>query len=430
MHPILGHKGRLVLYLTAWLPVGALLAVLVALVGRHPEGEQEYVRWTAAAALALPLALIYAFICLASWFPSRATPLSRANAWRVVANHAVAAVLSSSIWQLAVAGWAFLLDRLPPFADAYGDAGAYGDRRQLVLLFFVLGLLLYLLAAAGSHLFIAFEASYEAERRALEARKAEELAARELELARSLQQRLLPPGERQGEGFRLAARNLAARYVAGDFYDYFRLSDDRLCIAVADVAGKGMAASLIMATVKAVLPLIAAERSVVEALRELNRKLAAELGEREFVALALAGYDPLSGRLELANAGLPDPYLLAPDGGVSAIEAPVPRLPLGVRSEVEYRSVEIVLAAGDRVLFLTDGLPEAPNAAGEPLGYDALLDFFDHRHQDPGTWIDQLLERLRQATRNEQDDDWTALVLERAGVETGDQPSSATDRSA
>ncbi len=404
MHPILGHRGRLALYLTAWLPVGALLAVLVALVVQ--------VRWPAAIALALPLALIYAFICLASWYPSRGTPLSRAHLWQVVASQAVAAALSSSVWQLAVVGWASLLGRMPMFSEAFGS------RRELIFLCFVLGLLLYLLAAAGSYLFIAFEASYEAERRALEARKSEELAARELDLARSLQRRLLPPGERQGRGFLLAARNLAACYVAGDFYDYFRLSDGRLCVAVADVAGKGMAASLIMATVKAVLPLIAADRSVVEALRELNRKLAAELAEREFVALALAAYNPESGRLELANAGLPDPYLLAPGGEVSAIEAPVPRLPLGLRPEVEYRSVEIDLAVGERVLFLTDGLPEALTAAGEPLGYDALVRFFDHDRERPGAWIDRLLERLHQATREEHDDDWTALVLERASAGT------------
>ncbi len=398
MHPILGHRGRLVLYLATWLPVGGLLAVLVAVAGP--------VELPAALALAVPLALIYAFICLASWYPSRGTPLSGVNAWRVVASQALAAALSSAIWQLAVVGWASLLARVAPFA------GVDSDLRRLVLLFFVVGLLLYLLAAAGSYLYVAFEASYEAERRALEARQREAIAARELELARSLQQRLLPPVERRGEGFRLAARNLAARYVAGDFYDYFRLPDGRLRIAVADVAGKGMAASLIMATVKAMLPLIAAERSVVETLRELNRKLAGELAEREFVALALAGYDPRTGRLELANAGLPDPYLLSPDG-TAAIEVPMPRLPLGLRREVAYRSVEVALAPGDRVLFLTDGLPEAPSAAGEPLGYKALEGFLDHRHDDPGGWLDRLLERLRAATLDEQDDDWTALVLER-----------------
>lgn len=411
MHPILGHRGRLLIYLAAWLPVGALLAVLVALVARQPGGEQtEPVRWLAAFVLALPLALIYAFICLASWYPSRGTPLSQAQVWRVISSQTLAAVMSSSVWQFAVVGWVSMLGRMPLFA------GAFGSDRDLIFLCFVLGLLLYLLAAAGSYLFIAFETSHEAEKRALEARKSEELAARELELARFLQRRLLPPGESRGKGFLLAARNLAARYVAGDFYDYFRLADGRVCIAVADVAGKGMAASLIMATVKAVLPLIAAERSVVEALRELNRKLAAELGDREFVALALAGYDPQNGRLELANAGLPDPYLITLDGRVSAIEAPMPRLPLGLRQEVEYRSVETTLEATERVLFLTDGLPEAPTEAGEPLGYDALEEFFDHRQEQPGAWIDQLLERIRQATREGQDDDWTALMLERVSA--------------
>ena len=127
----------------------------------------------------------------------------------------------------------------------------------------------------------------------------------------------------------------------------------------------------------------------------------------------MAGYDPATGRLELANAGLPDPYLLTAEGGVSAIEAPVPRLPLGVRATVEYASVEVDLAPGDRVLFLTDGLPEAPTAIDEPLGYEALLDFFDHHTEEPGAWLDELIARLRAATLDDQEDDWTALILER-----------------
>ncbi len=419
MHPILGHRGRLMVYLAAWLPFGLLLTVLVQQVGG--------VAWLLALVLAFPLAQIYAFICLATWYPSRSAPLSRSTLWQVLSTHALAAVMSSSLWQLAGGVWAFALGRLPRFADAYDSFVLQ------VPLFFGLGLLLYLLAAAASYLYLAFEAFYEAERRALEAQKNQELAERELDLARSLQQRLLPPPERTGDGYRIAARNLAARFVAGDFYDYFQLPDGSLRIAVADVVGKGTAASLIMATVKAMLPLIAAERSVVETLRELNRRLAGELAEREFVALALARFEPASGRLEIANAGLPDPYLLpaaappggpggrsaAPPGGTGGeitvtIEAPMPRLPLGLRPEIAYDSVAVDLAPGDRVLFLTDGLPEAPTAAGEPLGYEALPGFLDHRAAAPGAWLDRLLERLREATVEEQDDDWTALVLERA----------------
>ena len=73
----------------------------------------------------------------------------------------------------------------------------------------------------------------------------------------------------------------------------------------------------------------------------------------------------------------------------------------------------VELAPGDRVLFLTDGLPEAPAAPGEPLGYEAFTALLDHRAGEPGAWLDRLIERVRGATAAEQDDDWTALLVER-----------------
>jgi serine phosphatase RsbU (regulator of sigma subunit) len=239
--------------------------------------------------------------------------------------------------------------------------------------------------------------------------KEAEFAERELHLARGLQSRLLPPPEIEGEGYRIAARNLPARVVAGDFYDVFPLAGGALGVVVADVAGKGMAASLIMASVKAMLPLVAAGRTPEETLRELNRRLAAELSPREFVALAYARFDPAAGTLALANAGLPDPYLLPLSGPAQAVAVPGPRLPLGVRREVEYRSQDLSLALGERLLFLTDGLAEAPTAAGEPLGYDAFAGLLDGLGS-----LDDLLERVRSATSPNLEDDWTALLLERA----------------
>lgn len=400
MHPILGHGGRLLVYLAVWLPGGLLLAAVIALMG-------DDVGWGVALALALPLAQVYAFLCLAAWYPSRSTPLGGATVGRALVTHALAAVLSSALWQGVGVAWAYVLAELPAFAGA-----AASFRRQMPL-FFAAGLVLYLLAVAACYLYLAFEASRAAEKKALEAQKNQELAARELELARAIQRRLLPAAETAGAGFRLAARNLAARFVAGDFYDYFTLADGTLRIAVADVAGKGIAASLIMATVKAMLPLIAADRSVVATLRELNGKLAAELAEREFVALALAAFDPATGRLEVANAGLPDPYRLRAGAAPAAIEAPGPRLPLGLWPEVEHESVTVELAPGDRALFLTDGLPEAPAAPGEPLGYEAFEALLDHRAQEPAAWLDRLIERVRAVTAAEQDDDWTALLVER-----------------
>src|SRR5206468_1056606 len=160
-----------------------------------------------------------------------------------------------------------------------------------------------------------------------------------------------PPPRFDGEGFSIVARNLPASFVAGDFYDFVRNDDGSVIIVVADVAGKGMGASLIMASVKAVLPFVARE-PLSEAMRLLNRKLIAELAKREFVALVCARY--AAGTIEIANAGCPDPYLIR--GGVAeAVVVPGDRLPLGLR-DTQYDSATVRLASGDRVLFLTDGI--------------------------------------------------------------------------
>ena len=248
--------------------------------------------------------------------------------------------------------------------------------------------------------------------------KEQEFAEKELALARSIQSRLLPPQELEGEGYRIAARNLAARFVAGDFYDVFRLSDGALGVAVADVSGKGIGASLIMASVKAVLPLIAQGRGAAATLTEMNRKLFGELAPREFVALAYARFEPESGRLELANAGLPDPYLLRPGDRARPLCAPGARLPLGARSEVTYESLSTSLAPGEKLLLLTDGLPEAPTASGDPLGYEALALLVPPLDGElPGDMLDRLFASVRSATQPSLEDDWTALVLEALAVE-------------
>jgi Stage II sporulation protein E (SpoIIE) len=240
-----------------------------------------------------------------------------------------------------------------------------------------------------------------------------EFAEKELELAREIQQRLLPPQEMEGEGWRLAARNVAARFVAGDFYDVFRLADGAVGVVVADVAGKGIGASLIMASVKAVLPLIAAERSVEETLGELNRKLVAELGPREFVALAYLKYET-SGAFTLGNAGLPDPYRLAAGKGARALSVPGERMPLGLRRESRYESLSGRLDPGERVILLSDGLPEALTAAGEPMGYPVLESFLvESDSATPSEYLDGLLRRVRDASVPTIEDDLTALVLER-----------------
>lgn len=253
--------------------------------------------------------------------------------------------------------------------------------------------------------------------------KEQEFAEKELELARSIQQRLLPPAEIDGSGYGIVARNIAATYVAGDFYDVFHLQDGSVGITVADVAGKGMGASLIMSTAKAMLPLIAADRSVPETLRELNLRLRRDLGPREFVALAYARFDPATGRVELGNAGLPNPFVI----GLAAadeIDVPGPRVPLGMMKDVPYQSVTFDLATDARFMLFSDGLPEAPVGGDDQLGYDELRQILlDTPSGDAASWIDAVLATILSRTPAGPDDDCTAMLLERRPLE---RPSELT----
>jgi sigma-B regulation protein RsbU (phosphoserine phosphatase) len=252
----------------------------------------------------------------------------------------------------------------------------------------------------------------------LEKLVAKELGRRELEMARDVQRRLLPPSEVSGPGWAVAARCQPARVVAGDFYDIVRHADGTVDVVVADVAGKGFAASLIMASAKAMLPFVTEGDSVAESLVQLNRRLVLELGRGEFVALTIARYNPRDGAVELANAGAPDPYLLHAGDAPTPLSVPGPRLPLGVRKEVAYSSRRVAVSSSDRLLLLTDGLPEARDATGDPMGYSALESILgeDPPTGSPSSWLAALYDRIQRRTGRAPEDDWTAALL----IPTGD----------
>lgn len=245
----------------------------------------------------------------------------------------------------------------------------------------------------------------------MERLKEAEWAHKEIELARSIQTRLLPPQQIEGAGFSIAARNFPAHLVAGDFYDVVQLDDGSVAVIVADVAGKGMGASLIMASVKAVLPFVG-RGSVEEAMKALNDKLVQELERREFVALAFARFFPADGTVQIANAGFPDPYLIH-DGIVQPLTVSGIRLPLGIRAEVRYQTLSAKLLPGDRLVFVSDGIPEAPMDGDQPLGYERLAEALRlGRSANANEWLEELLGRIRKEIREPLEDDWTALVLQ------------------
>lgn len=249
--------------------------------------------------------------------------------------------------------------------------------------------------------------------------RAGERALEDLALAREIQCRLLPPSVVTARGWSVASRNEAARFVAGDFYDVIRHENGAVDLVIADVSGKGAAAGLIMASVKAVTPFLAERRSPAQVLTELNRRLRRDLGKREFVALCVARFEPESRLVEVANAGIPDPWILDASGGGRALVVDGERLPLGIRSEVRYGRGRDVLGDGESLLMMTDGLAEHPVGDG-CLGYGQLAALAASLAPDlePERWLEALFGAVRRAGgTSPREDDWTALLLRSTGRE-------------
>ena len=243
-------------------------------------------------------------------------------------------------------------------------------------------------------------------RQTIERLKEHEFAEKELEIARSMQRRLLPPPELTVGSVRVSARNQPAHIVAGDFYDVLRLPDGSAAVIVADVSGKGIAASLIMASCKAAIPFLATSRDPVAVMQALNEKLCDELERREFVAMVYAHFDAAGGRAEVVNAGMPDPLVLT-SNGTRAIECPGERLPLGLRREIRYSPITIDFSDGERMLLFSDGLAEA-SVDGEPLGYERIETLASRSAS-----VDDLLASIQSIPNVRIEDDVTAVFISR-----------------
>ncbi|HEX7152183.1 MAG TPA: SpoIIE family protein phosphatase [Thermoanaerobaculia bacterium] len=242
-------------------------------------------------------------------------------------------------------------------------------------------------------------------RASIERLKEHEFAEKELEIARSMQQRLLPPPLVERDGWRVTARTHAAHMVGGDFYDVLRAGDDTTAILAADVSGKGIAASLIMASCKAMVPFLLQSGGAAEVMNALNHRLCEQLERREFVAMAFARYVAATGELELANAGMPDPLLISRDGTIRPIVVTGDRLPLGAMRVSRYHATRVTLEVGDRLLIFSDGLPEATTDEGT-LGYDRVEAMVASMKS-----VEGLIDDVRAVATVE--DDLTVVMLER-----------------
>ncbi len=196
----------------------------------------------------------------------------------------------------------------------------------------------------------------------------------DLEIARDIQRVLLPAEAPSVNGFEISGINLSARQVGGDYFDYIKVDDERLGVAIADVSGKGVPASLVMAICRSVLRAEAAHNpSPANVLQKVNRQLYPDIKEDMFISMAYLVLDHAHGGVTLARAGHDAPFLYK-----HSTQTVTPLKPPGMVVGIDSGSVfdrltvdfAVPLERDDCLLLYTDGITEALNSNGDEFGVE------------------------------------------------------------
>ena len=199
-----------------------------------------------------------------------------------------------------------------------------------------------------------------------------EVEAEELQQARDIQRRLLPKEIPQLPEFAIAGAWEPARIVGGDYYDVIPLSKDKLAICIADVAGKGISAALLMANVQAAVRAFAAKDVPPwRVCAQINSVLCTNTAPEKFVTLFYGVLDARTRMLQYTNAGHPRPMLIRESGKITHLENGGALL--GVFPDWKYEDSMVQLARGDLLLLFTDGITEATAPSGEEFGEQRLV---------------------------------------------------------
>ena len=235
----------------------------------------------------------------------------------------------------------------------------------------------------------------------------------DLEIARDIQQAMLPTAAFQVPGLEAFGMTRPANTVGGDFYDILTLPDGRILIALGDVAGKGSPAALLMALLLAMMRTLVDEGfDGAELMARLNVQVAKHAPKSRFVTLFVATLDPLTGELAYVNAGQNPPlvrranrqYERLREGGIA----------LGMFDHASYVEGRTLLATGDVIVMYSDGVTEAENPEGQPfdeLGLERVLESSWGSAQELAWSTFEAVERHTRERRLL--DDLTVLVVRR-----------------
>ncbi len=238
-----------------------------------------------------------------------------------------------------------------------------------------------------------------------------------LDIARQIQQSLLPQDPLDVGRIRVAGRCVPAAAVGGDYFGYFPRSGDGFDSFVGDVAGHGVGAALLMAEARTTfLTERLGSSSAADTLAKLNALLYDDLDRAKmFMTACCATFDATKRELSYANAGHP-PAILLRSGETQCTRINADGVLLGIDKDARFAETNVKLHGGDIVVFYTDGITERSNATGELFGADRLNELVvAHRDDTPEAMIDAVFEAVsRFAGAREHEDDLTVVVMKQA----------------
>lgn len=233
---------------------------------------------------------------------------------------------------------------------------------------------------------------------------------KELELSQKVQKALLPQVIPDLPGLELSVFSQPARFVGGDYFDFFEFKDGSPGFVIADVMGKGMGASLLMASLQASLRiLVTQEESPSEVIKRLNHLFCHNINLTKFVTLFLARYEKDSNTLHYCNAGHNPPLLFGNE--IRWLNSTSPAI--GLVEEFQCDAAKLSLSPGDLLLLYTDGVTEANNASEEEFGAERLAAIAE---QNPGISSRDMVTAVRRVLREHTngqppEDDTTILAV-------------------
>ena len=275
---------------------------------------------------------------------------------------------------------------------------------------------MHLLQTVATQTGLAIEVAELARSLAAEAAQRERVN-REIEIAREVQERLFPQAMPQLEGASVAGHCRPALGVGGDYYDVFELSDGRTGLAVGDVSGKGIAAALLMASLRASLRGVTLDnpRDFAKLMDKVNRLVYEASASNRYATFFFAAYDPKTRRLECVNAGHNPPFVLrcGANGKTEVLRLEADGPVVGLLEFAPYTEQTLTLIPGDLLLLYTDGISEAMTRDDEEWGEERLIAAADNcKDRTASEILSQLFVEADAFTFGApQHDDMTLLVL-------------------